>query len=106
MSAFDASAHGTPVVATGWGGFLEYLDGDSAFLVDHTLTAVEHHAVASYSPDQRWAAPDLDHAVDVLRAVVADPDGARARAAIASARVHHRYAPERVAAAFLDALSR
>ena len=42
---------------------------------------------ASYSPDQQWAAPDLDHAVDVLRAVVADPDAARTRARSRADRV-------------------
>jgi glycosyltransferase involved in cell wall biosynthesis len=104
IGAFDASAYGNPVVATGWGGFLEYLDDESAFLVDHTLTAVEHNAFASYSRDQEWAAPDVDHAVDVLRAVVADPDAARARAALARDRVLDRYAPVRVATTFLDAL--
>ena len=106
IGAFDASAYGNPVVATGWGGFLEYLDDKSAFLVDHTLTTVEHNAFASYSPDQRWAAPDVDHAVDLLRAVVADPDAARARAVLARDRVLGRYAPARVAATFLDVLSR
>lgn len=104
MGAFDASAYGNPVVATGWGGFLEYLDPSSAFLVDHRLTDVEHHASASYSREQQWAEPDLDHAADILRAVVADRDTARARAAIARARVLERYSPARVAATFLDAI--
>jgi glycosyltransferase involved in cell wall biosynthesis len=106
FGAFDASAYGNPVIATGWGGFLEYVDHQSAFLVDHTLAAVEHNAFASYSSDQQWAAPDVDHAVDILRAVVADPDAARTRAAIARARVLDRYAPARVAARFLDVLDR
>lgn len=104
IGAFDASAYGNPVVATGWGGFLEYLDDTSAYLVDHTLTTVEHNAFESYSPDQQWAAPDLDHAVDVLRAVAADPSAARARAALARERVLDHYAPARVAATFLDTL--
>jgi glycosyltransferase involved in cell wall biosynthesis len=104
MGAFDACAYGNPVVATGWGGFLEYLDDESAFLVDHALVPVEHHAAGSYSGDQRWAAPDVDHAVDLLRAVVADPAAARARAARARDRVLERYAPARVAATFLDLL--
>jgi glycosyltransferase involved in cell wall biosynthesis len=105
IGAFDATAYGNPVVATGWGGFLEYLDAESAFLVDHTLTAVEHNAFASYSPDQQWAAPDLDHAVEQLRAVVADPGRARGRAEGACARVRECYTPSRVAQQFLDALS-
>jgi glycosyltransferase involved in cell wall biosynthesis len=104
LGAFDATAYGNPVVATGWGGFLEYLDPDSAFLVDHTLVPVEHNAFASYSPDQCWAAPDLEHAVELVRAVVAEPAKARRRAEPARDRVLERYAASRVAPRFLDAL--
>ncbi len=105
IGAFDASAYGNPVIATRWGGFLEYLDDDNAFLVDHTLTAVEHNAFASYSRDQQWAAPDLDHAVDTLRAVVADP-GRRTRPCRARARPRGRPLFARgVATTFLDVLS-
>jgi glycosyltransferase involved in cell wall biosynthesis len=105
MGAFDATAYGNPVVATGWGGFLEYLDDATGFLVDAELVATEHSALASYSPDQQWAAPDLDHAVELLREVVADPGRARKRAAPASERVLTRYAPAQVARRFLDVLS-
>ena len=71
------------------------------------LTAVEHNAFASYSPDQQWAAPDLDHAVDVLRAVVADPELRRVRAPRTRATgCSTATRPTRVAATFLDVLSR
>jgi glycosyltransferase involved in cell wall biosynthesis len=101
LGAFDATAYGNPVIATEWGGFLEYLDAESAYLVDCTLVPVEHHEAASYSPDQRWAAPDLEHAVALLREVASDPGRARARAAPARDRVLSDYAPARVARQFL-----
>jgi len=104
IGAFDATAYGNPVIATGWGGFLAYLDEHSAFLVDNAPTPVEHHAFASYSPDQVWAAPNLEHAVELLRAVAADPAAARARAVPACKRVRDRYAPNRVAQEFLTTL--
>ncbi len=46
----------------------------------------------------------MEHAIDTLRAVVADPDAARVRAARARERVLDRYAPATVAATFLEAL--
>ena len=104
IGAFDATAHGNPVIATGWSGFLEYLDDRSAYLVDHTLTSVQHSAFHSYSPDQRWAEPDVEHAVELLREVAADPVGARLRAKPARDRVLHDYAPARVAKQLLDAV--
>jgi glycosyltransferase involved in cell wall biosynthesis len=104
FGAFDATAFGNPVVATGWSAFLEYLDADTAFLVDHELVPVRHSALASYTPDQRWAEPEVAHATALLREVAADPVRARARAAPARDRVLHDYAPKRVARQFLDVL--
>jgi hypothetical protein len=104
IGAFDACAYGNPVIATGWGGYLEYLTPEHAFLVDHEIAHVEHHAYASYSPDQRWAEPSIGHAVEALRTVARDLDGARRRAAPLRERVLTEFAPNQVARRFLDAL--
>jgi glycosyltransferase involved in cell wall biosynthesis len=105
IGAFDACAYGNPVIATGWGGPLEYLDDRHACLVRSRLVPVEHVALASYSTDQRWAEPDLRHAVQHMRTVASDLDTARARAAPLRARVLRDYAPASVAKRFIDALS-
>jgi len=102
IGAFDAAAYGNPVVITGWGGQVAYLDPDAAFLVDHALEPVQHDAVLSYSPDQRWAAPRLDHAVELLREVARDLGAARSRAVPLRDRVLHDYSPARVAATLLE----
>ncbi|MET0628652.1 MAG: glycosyltransferase family 1 protein [Acidimicrobiia bacterium] len=104
IGAFDACAYGNPVIATGWGGYLEYLTPDDAYLVDHELVPVHHHAHVSYSPDQRWAEPSVAHATEQLQRVAADPAGARRRAAPARERVLHDFAPNAVARRFVDAL--
>ncbi|MFN8027997.1 MAG: hypothetical protein U0W40_17020 [Acidimicrobiia bacterium] len=97
-------AYGNPVVMTGWGGQLAYLDPATSWLVDSRLVPVVHPQPASYTPDQRWAAPDLDHAVQQLRAVYADVAAARERAAPQRERVLREFAPDRVARTFLAAL--
>lgn len=104
LGAFDACAYGNPVVTTGWGGQLDYLDPDHSWLVDHDLVPVSHRVQSSYSPDQNWAEPRLDHAVDLLRKVAADIDGARGRAMPLADRVRRDYAPPVVAARLLGAL--
>lgn len=104
MGAFDACAYGNPVVATGWGGALAYLDAESASLVEARLVPVEH-VHSAFSPDQRWAEPDLDHAVELLRAVARDVGAARARAEPLRQRVLQTYAPAAIARTFLDALA-
>jgi len=105
IGAFDATAYGNPVIATGWGGFLEYLTADDAYLVDHRVVPVHHQAFASYSPDQHWAEADTEHAVELLRAVAADPDAARQRARPAQARVVRNYSGPVVAAQCTDVLA-
>ena len=99
IGAFDAAAYGNPVVMTGWGGQLAYLDPDASFLVDYELEPVRHVDTLTYSPDQHWATPRLDHAAALLREVAADIGAARERAAPQRARVLHDYAEARVVAA-------
>jgi glycosyltransferase involved in cell wall biosynthesis len=103
---FDAAAWGNPVVTTGFGGQLENLDDESAFLVDYELVPVDDPlGGASYTSDQHWAEPSIEHAARQLRQVVADPPEAAVRAARASRRVLRDFDATVVAAEFLWALS-
>lgn len=106
LGAFDAAVNGNPVVVTGWGGQLEFLDG-APFLVAHRLVPVEDQlGFASYTADQRWAEADLDHAVAQLRRVVAEREEAVAEAARRAEHLRARHAPAAVAAAFEEAVGR
>jgi glycosyltransferase involved in cell wall biosynthesis len=103
---FDAAAWGNPVVITGFGGQLAYLGADSAFLVDHELVAVDDPAGAgSYSADQQWAEPSIEHGATLLRQVLADPAEAAARAERARRRVLGEFDAQVVGATFLRALA-
>ncbi|HEX5586387.1 MAG TPA: hypothetical protein VFZ17_03705 [Acidimicrobiia bacterium] len=104
IGAFDAAAYGNPVVMTGWGGQLAYLDPAASFLVDYVLEPARHVDNLSYSSDQHWATPSIDHAAALLREVAADVGAARERAAPQRARVLHEYAPPRVVATLAEAV--
>lgn len=65
-----AMAAGTPVVATGFSGNLEFMDDDSALLVPYRLVPVGPNPV--YSSRSMWAEPDVDAAADAIRSVFAD----------------------------------
>jgi hypothetical protein len=104
LGAFDAAAYGNPIVMTGWGGQLAYLDADSAFLVEYDLEPVRHFEPRSYSPDQQWAVPRPDHAVELLQAVANDVEAARRKVRPLQARVLAEYSPPRVVATLLDAV--
>jgi glycosyltransferase involved in cell wall biosynthesis len=104
LGAVDAATYGNPVVATGWGAFPEVLHADATWFVGHELVPAIHTAVASYSPDQRWAEPDVAHAVELLRQVAADLPAARRRAAPQRDRLLLDLAPAAVAARFRQAM--
>jgi hypothetical protein len=105
IGSFDACVYGNPVIAPGWSAHLEYLAG-SQTLVDYDLVAVSHSATGSYEPAQRWAAARLEHAVELLRRVAADPAGARASARPLAQRALERFGGAVVAERFIDAAIR
>jgi glycosyltransferase involved in cell wall biosynthesis len=70
MGAFDAAAHGKPVIITGFGGQLDYLPPEHAYLVDYQLIGVDDpFGGNSYTPDQRWAEPSIAEAGRLMRQV-------------------------------------
>lgn len=104
LGAFDAAAYGNPVVTTAFGGQLDYLAG-SPYLVNFELVPVLHPAgFPNYSPDQRWAEPDVDHAAALLRRVARNPAEAAAVCEPLAMRVRERYSPQAIGGAFRAAV--
>jgi glycosyltransferase involved in cell wall biosynthesis len=106
IPAFDAAAYGNPVVITGYGGQLDYLEPGLSFLVDHELVAVRDPAgYPSFTPDQRWAEPSVESGAALLRRVFEDREGARALARRQAGTIRHRYRAASIAAAFAGAVA-
>lgn len=106
LGAFDAAALGRPVVMTRFGGQLEWLGAAHPYLVNHRLLAVDAPAArASYSPDQRWAEADRDHAARLMRHVVEQRAEAAAVGQSLQARVTERFSRAAVTGRLLGALS-
>ena len=106
MGAFDAAAHANPVIMTGYGGQCEFLPEQLAYLVDYHLAPVRNRVRRrSYSPDQNWAEPDLDHASRLLRQVFEDREEARRRGSVLGRRLRASFDAEVVARRFLNAIS-
>src|SRR5262249_37156874 len=94
---FEAASRGTPVIATGYSGPLDYLHPRAHHLVQYELRQVQQ-PYAYYNPRMRWAEPDLTHAVELMRWVYANRESARERAAEAAQSIQHSYSPEAVGA--------
>jgi glycosyltransferase involved in cell wall biosynthesis len=95
---FEAATHGNPVVATAYGGPLEYLDAQSSELVPYDLVPVRQR-YAYYHPAMKWAQPDVPGAVLALRRLYEQREQAEARAAAAAARIRDAYSVDAVGAA-------
>ncbi|CAN5441140.1 hypothetical protein BH10ACT1_BH10ACT1_33910 [soil metagenome] len=98
LGAFDAATVGTPVITTDTPGPASYLGG-SPLLVPGA--PAPNPAVAGTT----WVDPDLDAAIERLRAHHADPDPARRWAATHAVELRERYDPHAVAGQFLAAVS-
>lgn len=68
LHLLEAMALGTPVVATGWSGNMEFMTKENSLPVDYVLDDVDD---GFYSG--QWAYPILDDAVDKLRSLASDP---------------------------------
>ena len=70
----EAMLLGRPVIATGWSGNMDFMDRDSAMLIDaKMIPAVDPRGVYQV-PGAVWADPDPGQAVRALRLLADDPD--------------------------------
>jgi glycosyltransferase involved in cell wall biosynthesis len=103
----ETMALGTPVIATGYSGNLDFTTPGNSYLVDWLPTRVGPGCKV-YPPEGAWAEPDLDHAADLMRRVWRHPEEARAKADRAREDIRRLYAPEvvgRLARARLERLA-
>jgi glycosyltransferase involved in cell wall biosynthesis len=92
LTVAEAMLLAKPVIVTGYGGTLEFTSAVNSYLVDWQPAAVGEGAFP-YPATATWAEPDLDQAADLMRAVFANPDAARARGQIARRQIMERHAP-------------
>ena len=69
----EAMLLGTPVIASNWSSTTEFMDGESACLVDCRLIPIEED-VGPYQKGQRWADPDLKQAAGYMRRLYEEPE--------------------------------
>jgi glycosyltransferase involved in cell wall biosynthesis len=89
----EAMMLGKPVVATAYGGPLDYLSERTGYPVDHRLVEIGL-GNAPYPADGLWAEPDVDHAAELMRRVVEHPDDAASRGERAREQMQREHSSE------------
>jgi len=80
IGAFDSAAMGKPVILPAFGGPLDYLPDEMAYLTKYRLAPVRDDlGKPSFTEDQNWAEPDLGHASSLMRHVFEHREEAAAR---------------------------
>lgn len=87
---FEAAAQGKAIVATAFGGPLDYLDPQRHWMVRCSIEPVRQPYFL-YRTSMRWAEPDLDHACEGLRWVYEHRAEARVLASEAARSLRVKY---------------
>lgn len=92
LTMAEAMAYGRPVVATAYGGNLQFMDDDCGYVIPWSPVAITRDA-RPYREGGTWADPDIPAAAAALREVRADPVGAAERGATARRRMEAQHSP-------------
>jgi glycosyltransferase involved in cell wall biosynthesis len=103
LTIAEAMAFGKPAIATGYSGNLEFMNGESSYLVPFTESTLDD-AVGPYPAGTVWADPDLDEAARLMRHVVENPEEARERGRRGKAAVEEHQSLERASQFLADRL--
>jgi glycosyltransferase involved in cell wall biosynthesis len=98
LTPAEAMYLGRPVIATAYGGTLDFMTPANAYLVDYELVPVGDHA-HPYPPDALWADPDLEQAARYMRDVFGDRDEAAHRGRRAAEDIRRTHGPATAGAA-------
>lgn len=98
-------ALGIPVISTDYSGPRDFCTDDTAYPVPAGLTPVPYEKMDQTESLGDWAEPDLDAAVEQMRAVKGDYDVALARANRGRALIESLYSQEKFARQLSDALA-
>ena len=105
LGAFEAALRGKPLIITGYGGQLDYLDPEMCYLIDYEMVPVKEPTwSANYRPSDLWAEPSIDHAARQMREVFKNRKMARNLANKQAMNIKSVFSTDVVMATLLRAL--
>jgi GT2 family glycosyltransferase/glycosyltransferase involved in cell wall biosynthesis len=95
LSVAEAMFLGKPVIATDWSATAEFVNAANGCPVNYRLVTLDR-THGPYPQGQTWADPDVDHAADWMRRMVADSALRERLGAQAAADIRQRFSPETI----------
>lgn len=92
----EAMYLGTPVIATNWSANTEFMNEDTACLVDAELVRLEKD-ILPYRKGSRWAQPNLEQAAGYMRRLYEDEEYRAGLTQRAGVYIRERLSTERIA---------
>jgi len=107
LGAFDAAAHGKPVIVTGWSAPREFLPLDYPYFVEYDLIpTVDDEPDAWWQPrdGERWAKARIPHATALLRHVFEQRKEARSWGRTSQVHIREDFNSTQITRRLLDAI--
>jgi glycosyltransferase involved in cell wall biosynthesis len=93
LTLAEAMCMGKPVIATRYGGNLEFMSDHNSWLVDHEMVQIGQ-GQTPYPADGSWADPDVDQAAQHMREIFAGSEATRERAARGASHIRNVHSPQ------------
>lgn len=105
LTIAEAMYFGKPVIATGYGGNLEFMDATNSQIVPYEMVRVGPNN-DPYPSDGEWAQPDLEQAAALMRETFDDQSAARERGRRGQASIRRAHSPQAAGRAIIRRLAR
>jgi Glycosyl transferases group 1 len=93
LTPAEALCMGKPVIATRYGGNLEFMNDRNSWLVDYEMVPIGP-GQTPYPADGEWADPDVEQAARYMREIFEDPGAARERARRGAGEMRGAHSPQ------------
>jgi glycosyltransferase involved in cell wall biosynthesis len=92
LTLAEAMCMGKPVIASRYGGNLEFMNDRNSWLVDCETVSIGP-GQDPYPAEGKWAAPDIEEAASHMREIFASPGAARERGERAASHMRNAHSP-------------
>lgn len=101
----EAAAKGLPIITTGWGGQMDFINEQTGYLIPYSLVPVKPQAYYhGYHSDQLWAEASKEELRKIMRNVYENYQQAVLKGAAAQHYVRHNFTHEQAAQDIVTAI--